>query len=97
MNEYLNKELISAVAVVVTIVAFYPYLRGTLQGTIKPHVFSWVIWATTTLAVFFAQVQSQGGVGAWPIGFSGAITTLVGVLAYVKRSKRPMTRHMLNN
>lgn len=86
------KEIISAIAMIITFVAFHPYLRGVFRNTIKPHVFSWIIWATTTLVVFFAQVQSQGGVGAWPIGLSGGITALIAVLAYAKRSDVSITR-----
>lgn len=86
------KEICSAIAMIITFVAFYPYLRGILQGSIKPHVFSWVIWATTTLVVFFAQMQSHGGVGALPIGLSGSITAVIAVLAYVKRADASITR-----
>lgn len=80
------KEILSAIAIVLTFIAFYPYLRGILQGNIKPHVFSWVIWGTTTFVAFFAQLKAQGGVGAWPIGVSGAITILIAISAYVKRA-----------
>lgn len=86
------KEISSAVAVLITFVAFYPYLRGVLQNSIRPHVFSWVIWATTTLVVFLAQVQSHGGVGAWSIGLSGIISAVIAVLAYLKRSDVSITR-----
>ena len=87
-----HKELLSTIAIALTFVAFYPYLRGILQGAIKPHVFSWVIWGTTTLVVFFAQLQSDGGVGSWPIGVSGAITTLIAVAAYAKRADVAITK-----
>jgi hypothetical protein len=80
------KEILSAIAIVLTLMAFYPYLRGIIQRTIKPHVFSWVIWGSTTFVVFLAQLQAGGGIGAWPIGVSGAITGLIAVLAYVKRA-----------
>lgn len=86
------KEILSAVAITLTLIAFYPYLRGILQGTTKPHVFSWIIWASTTLVVFLAQLQAGGGVGAWPIGVSGAITALIATIAYVKRADITITR-----
>lgn len=86
------KYLFSALAIVLTFVAFVPYVRGILAGTIKPHVFSWVIWGTTTVIVFFAQLEAKGGIGAWPIGISGAVTTLIAVLAFVKRSDISITR-----
>lgn len=87
-----SKELLSAVAIALTFLAFYPYLRSILRGTTRPHVFSWVIWACTTLVVFLAQHQAGGGAGAWPIGVSGAITALIAVLAFLKRSDVTVTR-----
>lgn len=86
------KELPSTAAIALTFLAFYPYLRGIIQDTIKPHVFSWVIWASTTLVVFLAQLQAGGGVGAWPIGVSGVITALIATLAYIKRADITITR-----
>ncbi len=86
------KETFSAIAIVLTFVAFYPYVRGILQGTTRPHVFSWLIWGMTTFIVFLAQLEARGGVGAWPIGVSGAITLLIAVLAYIKRADVGITR-----
>lgn len=86
------KETLSAIAIALTFIAFYPYLRGILQGKIKPHVFSWIIWGTTTFVVFLAQLKAQGGVGAWPIGVSGAITILIAISAYVKRADVAITK-----
>ena len=70
------KELLSAVAIALTFIAFFPYIRSILNDAIKPHVFSWVIWGTTTSVVFLAQLEDNGGAGAWPIGVSGIGTIL---------------------
>ena len=80
------KEILSAVAIVLTLVAFVPYIRTIIGGTTKPHVFSWVIWGSTTFVIFLAQLEGKGGVGAWPIGVSGIITIFIAFLAYVKRA-----------
>ncbi len=88
----LYKEVLSAIAIALTLMAFYPYLRGILQGKIKPHVFSWLIWGTTTFVVFLAQLAAHGGVGSWPIGVSGMITILIAIAAYVKRADIAITR-----
>jgi len=85
------KGVISAAAIVLTLVAFLPYLRSILTGTTRPHVFSWIIWGTTTSMVFIAQLADRGGVGAWPIGVSGAITIGIAVLAYRKRADTTIT------
>jgi hypothetical protein len=88
-----HKELLSAFAIALTLVAFYPYIRGILQRAIKPHVFSWVIWGMTTFVVFLAQLAAQGGAGAWAIGVSGSITLFIAVLAYVNRADIAITNH----
>ncbi|MEQ1814521.1 MAG: hypothetical protein ABL860_08750 [Candidatus Nitrotoga sp.] len=86
------KEIFSAVAIALTFAAFYPYVRGIIRGTIKPHVFSWVIWGATIFVVFLAQLEAHGGVGAWPIGVSAGITILVAILAYIKRADVEITK-----
>ncbi len=86
------KEILSATAIALTFAAFVPYIRAIVSGTTRPHVFSWVIWGTTTFVVFLAQLEDKGGVGAWPIGVSGIITILIAFLAYVKRADITITK-----
>ena len=86
------KELLSAVAIALTFIAFFPYIRSIIHGAIKPHVFSWVIWGTTTFVVFLAQLEDGGGAGAWPIGVSGIITISIALLAYLKRADITITK-----
>ncbi len=85
------KATLSSIAIALTFIAFIPYIRSILRNEIKPHVFSWVIWGSTTFIVFIAQLESGGGVGAWPIGLSGLITLYVAFLAYQKRSDITIT------
>ena len=84
-------ELFSALAIALTFIAFYPYIRSVKSGKVKPHVFSWIIWGVTTLIVFIAQLEDGAGVGAWPIGLSAIITLYVAYLAYLKRSDISIT------
>ncbi len=86
------RELLSAIAVALTLAAFLPYIRSILKNEVKPHVFSWIIWGATTFVVFLAQRADGGGIGAWPIGISGCITILIAVLAYIKESDVTITR-----
>jgi hypothetical protein len=86
------KEIFSALAIVLTFVAFFPYIRSIRRDQIKPHVFSWIIWGSTTFIVFLAQLEDGGGVGAWPIGVSGVITIYVASLAYLKKADTSITR-----
>ena len=86
------KELLSVIAVVLTFIAFVPYIVSIVRNTIKPHVFSWVIWGSTTFVIFLAQLKGGGGVGAWPIGISGIVTIFIALLAYIKRGDITITR-----
>jgi hypothetical protein len=86
------KEILSFVAIVLTLAAYIPYIRAIFSGTIKPHVFSWIIWGVTTLLAFLAQLEANGGVGAWPIGVSGSITIFIACLAYLKRADVTITK-----
>lgn len=86
------KLIFSGLAIIITFIAFVPYIHSILSGHTKPHVFSWVIWGTTTVIVFFAQIEAKGGMGAWPIGVSGAITMVIAILAFIKRSDISITK-----
>ncbi len=85
------KWWLSAVAIVLTFAAFLPYIRAIILGSVQPHVFSWIIWGTTTFVIFFAQLEDRGGAGAWPIGVSGGVAILVAFLAYLKRADVSIT------
>lgn len=77
-----SKELFSLGALLLTFIAFYPYIRSILSGRTRPHAFSWMIWGASTFVVAIAQLSDGAGVGAWPIAVSGIITLVVAWLAY---------------
>ena len=86
------KELLAAAAIVLTFVAFVPYVRSILAGQTKPHAFSWIVWGLGTFVVFLAQLADHGGLGAWPTGVSGLITAGIAVLAYRGRADTSITK-----
>ena len=88
----MTKELWSAAAIALTFALFVPYIRSIQSGALKPHVFSWIIWGSGTFIVFLAQLADKGGLGAWPIGVSGAITFYVALLACRKRADTTVTK-----
>ncbi len=79
------KELSSAIAIALTFLASAPYVYSILKGVPRPHVFSWVVWGSTTFVVFLAQLKGSGAVGAWPIGVSGVTTKFIAIMAYARR------------
>ena len=86
------RELLSLIAILLTFVAFVPYIRSIQQGITQPHVFSWIIWGSTTFVVFLAQLADEGGAGAWPIGVSGIVTLYIALLAYRVKADISITR-----
>lgn len=86
------KETLSLIAIAITLAAFIPYIREIFRGSIRPHIFSWVIWGATTLLIFLAQLEDKGGAGTWPIGVSAVITIGIAYLAYMKRADVVVTR-----
>lgn len=87
----MGKSVPGAVALVLTFVLFFPYIRSILRGQTRPHVLSWVIWSLGTLVVFFAQLKGGAGLGAWPIGVSGLITCYVACISWARRSDLSIT------
>ena len=80
------KTQLAAIAILLTFIAYLPYIISIYRGKTRPHVFSWIIWGITTCIVFFAQLEDEGGAGAWPIGVSGLITLGVAYQAYRLKS-----------
>ncbi|MCW7493873.1 hypothetical protein ND861_14855 [Leptospira sp. 2 VSF19] len=86
------RSILTCVAIFLTFYAYVPYIRGIRKGSVRPHVFSWIIWGVTTFIVFFAQVAGNGGIGSIPIGVSGIITFLVAFFSYHKRGDIDITK-----
>lgn len=86
------KEFLSAAAIALTFILFWPYIQSIRRGEVTPHVFSWVIWGLGTIIVFFAQLAGNAGIGAWPIGISGLVTGYIALLAYRKRGDTQITK-----
>lgn len=84
-------EIFSSFSILLTLYAYLPYAYSIHQGHTKPHVFSWLIWGITTFIVFLAQLDDNGGVGAWPLGLSGIITIYIAILAYSKKGDYSIT------
>lgn len=82
-----NKEMLALVAIALTLIGYYPYIRGLMLGKIIPHVFSWVIWSFVTVSVFSAQIYDGAGAGAWHMVVTGTITIFVAITSYFKTTE----------
>ncbi|MGL1936346.1 MAG: hypothetical protein OCD01_15050 [Fibrobacterales bacterium] len=86
-----EKEIISGFSILLTFIGYAPYIKWVITRQVRAHLFSWVIWSITTCIVFVAQIEGDGGAGAWPTGVGGVITILIAVLAYVKGRDHSVT------
>lgn len=87
----LDKPLLSALATLLTVLAYLPYIRSIYSGHTRPHVFTWVIWSLATGIAFVAVLQAGGGAGAWPIGFSCGVSLFVAGRAWANRGDISIT------
>lgn len=87
-----DKPLLGMLATLLTVLAYLPYIRSIFQGKTRPHVFTWIIWGLATGIAFLVTLAEHGGAGAWPIGFSAAVSLFIAVVAYVKRADIRITR-----
>ncbi len=88
----MTKIFFSNLAIVITLLAFVPYILQIFKGKVRPHIISWLIWGTSTMVIFIAQLLDGAGVGAWPIGVSAALTLCVALLAFLHRADTRIDR-----
>lgn len=59
------KEVLGVIAVVLTFVGYVPYIRDTIRGKTKPHIYTWFIWGLVTAIAFGLQLSADAGPGAF--------------------------------
>jgi len=79
------REICSLIAIVLTLISFYPYIVSIKRGETKPHYFSWIIWGLTTTLSAFAQLADNGGVGAYSVLIAGALCFYIAYLSYKQK------------
>jgi len=86
----ISKEIWSLIAVILTIYGSFNYIWGVLYKGVKPHLFTGLIWGSSSVIVSFAQYEDGAGVGAIPILVAGIISLYIAYLSYTR-----MTDHMI--
>ncbi len=86
MGDY--KIILGVTATIVGFIGYIPYIRDTLRGKTKPHIFSWAVWGTLETIGFFAQIVTGAGAGAWVTGTSALITFFIMFLALRNSDKQ---------
>ncbi len=75
------KVLLGIAATLLGISGYLPYFRDMLGRRIKPHAFSWLIWAILTLIAFTVSITKGGSAGSWVLGVQGALNLIIAAAA----------------
>ncbi len=86
-----QKEFLGYLATIIGIIGYIIYYVQIFGGKVKPHAFSWFVWAILTGIAFAAQVSEGGGPGAWVTGMTTLACIGIAMIAYVK-GKRDFPR-----
>jgi hypothetical protein len=85
------KEWTGLFGIAVAAVQYVPYCWNIFRRKIRPHAFSYLIWAVAAAIVFAAQYSDNAGPGAWVLAFSACACFLATALSarqgfgYVRR------------
>lgn len=81
MDTEIVKTILGAASVLLGMACAVPYLQGILKHTIKPHLFTWIIWAVLMSVAATAQFSENAGPGAWFVLGGAFICVLFASLA----------------
>ena len=85
------KVIVGALAAIVAVFNYLPYLIGVFRKTLRPHAFSWIIWTLMTSIIFAAQLADGAGPGAWAAGVT-AVTLFIIALGSLKNKGYKITK-----
>ncbi len=81
------KDVVAIIAIILTFVGYLPYIRDTIKGKTKPHVYTWFVWGLVTLIAFALQVSAKAGVGSLVTLAAGLVCLAIFVLG-LRQGKR---------
>ncbi|MFM2414543.1 MAG: hypothetical protein RI911_236, partial [Candidatus Parcubacteria bacterium] len=76
-----SKELVAYASIILTIIAYIPYIRDTWRGKTQPHVYSWLIWTIGAGVVCMIQAGHNAGPGAWVTGALFCMLAIVTIMS----------------
>jgi hypothetical protein len=85
-------ELLGGLAVALGLFGYVFYVRGIVQGKVKPHAFTWFVWGLLTAIAFVAQVAEGGGPGAWVTGVTALCSFGFAVVGLGASSRKYITK-----
>ncbi len=84
-------DIIGVVSLLIAVISYGAYIRNIFRGKTKPHAITWLVWSILNTLVFFEQMESGAGPGAWVTGVAGLANLAIFVLA-LRYGERNITR-----
>ncbi len=82
-----TNSILGTFSVLIALIGYVPYYRDVLNGSTKPHTFSWLVWCLTSAVSFAGQVSDNAGPGAWVMGTITLVSFGVFILSLKKGEK----------
>ena len=86
-----GKEIFGFLSVLLTLLAFLPYIFSTIKNHTRPHLFTWIVWGFTAGISSAAQYSDNAGEGAWAAMVGAFFCFSIAVLA-VRHGEKSITR-----
>jgi len=85
------KEFLALGATILIVVAYAPYVKDTLKGKTRPHIYSWLISGLITFTAFGLQLSDHAGWGVVPT-FAAATAGLIIFVLSLGGKRAPITK-----
>lgn len=81
------KQIIWIVTLILTVIAYIPYIRDMMSGKTKPHIFTRFIRAIWAEVMFLGQWMSWAEAGAWSNALVGMLCLFITIYGFTHGSK----------
>jgi hypothetical protein len=71
------KLIVAIIASIMAVIGNVPYLASVIQGKVKPHPYTWLVWSIVSATTFFGGLVKGAGIGALPTGIAEGFTILI--------------------
>jgi hypothetical protein len=86
-----SKDIYGILSLILSVIAYLPYLYSIQQRKVRPHMFTWGVWFITNGIGFFAQITRGAGPGSWSTGLTMFFCACVFILSF-SRGEKNITR-----
>lgn len=77
-----GKLVFGVLSLILSGMAYAPYIRAMLKRQIRPHLLSWIVWSLISLIAYLAQQSGDAGAGSWAVGFSTLCCSFIAVCSF---------------